>query len=160
MRAVVGIVSGGPTGAEQAGLRAARKLGLKTGGFAPLGFKTEAGPQPWLGPTYNLAEADSEDYSVRTELNVMFSDATVIFGKESAGSSLTERMCREQGKPCMWIHEFARVYDQATVAPKFRLWCERNHVTVLNVAGNREKKHPGIGIAVERFLVSVLPTIK
>ncbi len=39
------IVSGGQTGADQAGWRAARSLGLRTGRWIPRGFETEAGPR-------------------------------------------------------------------------------------------------------------------
>lgn len=149
---IVAIVSGGQTGADQAGLRAARKLGLKTGGFAPLGFKTEVGPQGWLGPTYGLVETSSEDYSDRTEMNITISDGTIIFGKVSPGSSLTEKLCKELSKPCLWLKE----YQQANSAAHFRLWADRNKVKTLNVAGNRESKAPGIGIAVERFLIEAI----
>jgi hypothetical protein len=40
------IISGGQTGADQAGWRAARACGVPTGGFMPLGFLTEGGPRP------------------------------------------------------------------------------------------------------------------
>jgi Circularly permutated YpsA SLOG family len=36
------VVSGGQTGADQAGWRAARAVGLATGGWMPYGFLTEA----------------------------------------------------------------------------------------------------------------------
>ena len=42
------IESGGQTGADQAGLRAARAERLETGGWAPKGWETEEGPAPWL----------------------------------------------------------------------------------------------------------------
>jgi hypothetical protein len=40
------VVSGGQTGADQAGWRAARASGIATGGWMPAGFLTEAGPRP------------------------------------------------------------------------------------------------------------------
>ncbi len=42
------VISGGQTGADQAALRAARAAGIPTGGWAPLGWKTEEGPAPRL----------------------------------------------------------------------------------------------------------------
>jgi hypothetical protein len=39
------VVSGGQTGADQAGWRAARASGIATGGWMPEGFLTEAEPQ-------------------------------------------------------------------------------------------------------------------
>ena len=49
------VVSGGQTGADQAGLRAARAAGIETGGWAPKGWETEEGPAPWLSD-YGLKE--------------------------------------------------------------------------------------------------------
>jgi hypothetical protein len=42
------VITGGHTGADQAGLRAARACGIPTGGWVPRGWLTEAGPAPWL----------------------------------------------------------------------------------------------------------------
>jgi hypothetical protein len=42
------IISGGQTGADQAGLAVAKRLGISTGGFMPKGLLTAAGPQPDL----------------------------------------------------------------------------------------------------------------
>lgn len=150
------VVSGGQTGADQAGLRAAKACGLKTGGYMPKGFFTEDGNSPFLGVQYGLVETDTSDYLERTELNVMISDGTVVFGNRSRGSNLTEELCRQQGKPCLWLKEY-----QSKNAPMlFRLWLRRNKVVTLNVAGNRESRSRGIGVAVERFLIDVLPSCK
>jgi Circularly permutated YpsA SLOG family len=40
------VVSGGQTGADQAGWRAARASAIDTGGWMPENFLTEAGPRP------------------------------------------------------------------------------------------------------------------
>lgn len=150
---IQGIVSGGQTGADQAGLKAGKGLHLKTGGYAPLGWRTEKGPAPWLGTQFGLVECESGDYSVRTELNVVVSSGTIIFGHPSPGSLLTQQLCKEYGRPCLWLHE----YQQVSSPAHFRLWAERNHIVILNVAGNRESKSPGISAAVERFLWEVVP---
>ena len=50
------IISGGQTGADQAGLAVAKRLGIPTGGFVPKGFLTEAGPRPDLAAEYGLEE--------------------------------------------------------------------------------------------------------
>jgi hypothetical protein len=42
------VMSGGQTGADHGGLRAARRCGIATGGWAPRGWLTEAGPAEWL----------------------------------------------------------------------------------------------------------------
>lgn len=149
------LISGGQTGADQGGLRAAKKLGIKTSGTAPKHYTTEVGPAPWLFTEFKLFEDDNEyDYAPRTRKNVEDSDATVIFGKRSRGSNLTERLCKELGKPMLWIqYPDERVQMAET---KFRLWLARTNPTILNVAGNRESVSPGIGRAVELFLTRAL----
>jgi hypothetical protein len=40
------IIGGFQGGADQGAIRAAKALGVPTGGYMPLGFLTEAGPRP------------------------------------------------------------------------------------------------------------------
>jgi hypothetical protein len=95
------IVSGGQTGADRGGLDAAIELGIPHGGWCPKGRKAEDGAIPL---TYDLTETGSADYRVRTEKNVLDSDATAIFtcGELSGGSKLTADLAEKHGKP--WIH--------------------------------------------------------
>ena len=98
------IISGGQTGADQAGLAVAKRLGVATGGCMPKGWLTEAGPRPDLGATYGLEEAETAAYPERTERNVLAADGTVVFGDaRSRGSMLTARLCRRHGKPCLMV---------------------------------------------------------
>jgi len=69
--------SGGQTGADEAGLEAARLNGIRTDGWAPYGFKTQRGTNLNLRDVYNLRETTSSDYSKRTEMNVKFTDGTI-----------------------------------------------------------------------------------
>ena len=64
------IISGGQDGADIAGLRAAKSVGLKTGGFIPKGFKTKSGPKPEYSEQYGINQTSTEDYAFRTALNV------------------------------------------------------------------------------------------
>jgi hypothetical protein len=143
------IISGGQTGADQAALLAAKSLGIPTTGYAPHGWRTEKGPAPWLETLYGLMEHPDGDYLSRTEENVRMSDGTVIFGNRSRGSNRTEEFCRVIGKPCLWLKE----YQNGTSHTQFRIWMNNHRIKVLNVAGNRESRSPGIGAAVERFLM-------
>lgn len=137
------IISGGQTGADQGALIAARELGILTGGTAPKGWRTEAGPTPWLAD-YGLVEAPTRGYTHRTSRNAFDSDATVVFGDPtSPGSRLTIRLCEQAGKS--WI---------ANPTPSgLASWCWLKDVKVLNVAGNRESVNPGIGERVRALLV-------
>jgi len=146
------IISGGQTGADQGGLEAALLLGLETGGKVPLGFKTEEGPMPELGPLYGLEELASHEYPPRTRYNVVDSDATVIFGRVSeTGSRMTKRMCKESHKPCLVIEEF----DEDGLR-LIRTFVDMYEIKTLNVAGNRESKFPGLQRKVRNYLVEAL----
>lgn len=145
------IISGGQTGADQAGLVAAKKRGIATSGWAPKGWRTEAGEAKWLAQ-FGLMEHETEyDYAPRTKANVDMADATVIFGKRSRGSNLTERCCQLAGKPYKWVHHPGRGSEMG-----LRLWLKRTPIETLNVAGNRESVNPGICMWVETLLVNVL----
>jgi hypothetical protein len=156
--AIVGkIISGGQTGADQGALRAARRMGIPTGGAAPKGYLTELGPRPALLKGYSLSEHESAAYSRRTVANVVDADATLILGVElDRGSALTAKLCRQYGRPCRVV---ADTGDDAAEAAATWLRAERDRVgrpLTVNVAGNRESREPGIGARVEDFLVRVL----
>jgi hypothetical protein len=70
------IISGGQTGADLAGLDVAKDLGIKTGGWAPKGWKTSIGPQQKLLKSHGLIES-IDGYSGRTIQNVKDSNATI-----------------------------------------------------------------------------------
>jgi hypothetical protein len=150
------IISGGQTGADQGGLFWARKNGLETGGTAPLNYRTEEGPAPWLR-NYGLQMDGSWFYQPRTEKNVLNSDGTLIFGEpSSAGCRLTRSLCNQYHRP--WYVYHWRAPNPISEADKksFREWVEENGIRVLNVAGNRESTNPGVCEAVQRFLDSLL----
>ncbi len=58
----------------------------------------------------------------------------------------TLEACREFGKPVLIVVR-GRTRPSDVVG-----WIVENDVKVLNVAGNRDPKSPGIGLRVERFL--------
>ena len=129
------VISGGQTGADQGGLVAARQLGIATGGWAPKGFRTEAGPCPELGSVYGLVEHESPLYPPRTAMNVADADATAWFGTiGSPGYRCTKRAAGDYEKPFRVITSV-----EALIA-----FIEEFNVGVLNVAGNRASKNPGI----------------
>lgn len=151
------IISGGQTGADRGGLRFAEQIGMETGGYAPKGWMTEQGPQPDILRAYGLTEWHEPGYPARTKANVQLADATVIFGKFSAGSKLTLDLCIALGKPHLWIGD---PWDNDPMDPNRRCgdmrdWLLRTQPYILNVAGNRESKSPGIAEAVTKFLRGV-----
>lgn len=149
------IISGGQTGADRGGLEAAKLLGIETGGWAPLNFRTEAGVDPSLGTEFGLVAMDAYDYLTRTKGNVEDSDGTLIFGDVSSpGSRATLNECRRHGKPVLVLDW--KTGDSIPEPEVFRDWVEENDIKVLNVAGNRESKQSGIRAAVRSFLLSAL----
>ncbi len=153
------IISGGQTGADMGGLLAARECGIATGGWAPKGWRTEAGPNTELAG-YGLKECYSSNYNTRTTLNVMESCATIIFGVDSTGSLLTKSLCETNSKPWIWIRPVDMLHLTGPSISQWRAIGEilprLSEVCTLNVAGNRESVTPGIQEAVRDFLVKLL----
>ena len=156
------IISGGQTGADQGALHGAKVAGLKTGGTAPKGWKTEWGPAESHLLYYNLCQSQNSSYPARTKRNVFDSDGTLIFGGlQSAGSAITLRFCKDQDKPCLFIPWGGNnLYPVATYLPNAKLWIERENIETLNVAGNRESKNPGIHVATKNFIVNLVAELK
>lgn len=145
------VVSGGQTGADQAGWRAAVAHNLPTGGWMPLGFLTEDGPRPEFADLYGARELTTADYRMRTEANVRQSDATLWFGlTDSPGGKVTLNAIRGMGRPHMLV-----IPGQGVRPSEVADWIARRGFGSLNVAGNRESKAPGIGVRVERFMGEV-----
>ena len=92
------VVSGGQTGVDQAGWRAARASGIATGGWMPEGFLTEAGPRPDFAGMFGAVEMPGGGYPERTRANVRDSDATIWFGDpDSPGEFGPMTGCRTRG---------------------------------------------------------------
>jgi predicted Rossmann fold nucleotide-binding protein DprA/Smf involved in DNA uptake len=147
------IVSGGQAGADRAALDAALENGLEIGGSIPAGRWAEDGP---ISSKYKgLTETDSTDPSERTRLNVITSDATLIFshGKLSGGSLLTWKVARNERRSCLHI-DLDRNSDNSAVE-KILLWLRTTEVRTLNVAGPRASKDPDIYAGVKRVLAGV-----
>jgi len=76
--AVLRIISGGQTGADQGGLIAARELGIPSGGTAPKDWLTESGSNEQLLRSFGLVECAEPGYDARTRKNVVDSDGTLL----------------------------------------------------------------------------------
>ena len=143
------IESGGQTGVDRAALDVAIAIGIGHGGWCPAGRIAEDGSVP---SRYELRETDSAEYPVRTEQNVIDSDATLILyeGTIKGGTRLTVNICRRLGKP----HLATRIEDKNLNA--VRRWLQKNQPSVLNIAGPRESTSPGIFFRTMDFLLRVL----
>lgn len=156
---MIKVISGGQTGVDQAALKAARRLGIETGGLAPKGWRTEAGPAPWLAD-YGLIESHSGGYQWRTSQNVMAGDVTMVIGDvKSAGSDLTLRLAASFKKPRLAFSSLGPSFDafkDENKAAAVVSWLQKWRPTVINVAGNRESVNLGVGEAAEEWLARIL----
>jgi hypothetical protein len=145
------IISGGQSGADLGGLLAAEVLGIKTGGEAPLGFRTERGRQMILQSRYGLHEGQSHGYAFRTMNNVINSDATLIVATDftSKGTRQTIAYCNQFNKPIFLLQVGSILFEKS-----IREFVQ--NIEVLNVAGNRESVSPGITIATRDLLIRAL----
>lgn len=144
------IVSGGQTGVDRGALDAAIECGVEHGGWCPAGRRAEDGAIP---ARYALEETGSDDYRERTEWNVRDSDATLIFtrGRPEGGTRLTLELARKWHRPYRVVD-----FEEQAQADAIRRWLVQNGFRVLNVAGPRESKAPGIGRQARALLSSVL----
>ncbi|MGE0558059.1 MAG: putative molybdenum carrier protein [Burkholderiales bacterium] len=132
------IVSGGQTGADRAALDWAIAHGIPHGGWCPQGRRAEDGV---IDVRYNLTETPARRYDVRTRWNVRDSDATLLLSLHSelqGGSRFTQVYARRLGRPCLHLH------PGAGIGPVLADFFAAHRIEVLNVAGPRVGREPGI----------------
>ncbi len=146
------IVSGGQTGADRAALDFAIEHGLPHWGWCPKGRRAEDGQ---IDNRYQLKETPSMDYGQRTEWNVRDSDGTVIFTLMrtlTGGSKRTADFVRKHNKPCLHLSG----ETTGDPAAELRWFLQANRIEILNVAGSRASKEPGVGDYVKDVLSKAL----
>jgi hypothetical protein len=142
---VLKIVSGGQTGVDMGALKAAKNKGIPTGGCLPKGCKTENGIDYTLKIKFNMYESPSSNYKHRTEENVRKTDATVIISDvKSRGSELTKFLCENFEKDYLLIDPKDEKAPLKILDFVKQISFKKGRKIILNVAGNRESKSPGI----------------
>lgn len=161
---VAKIISGGQTGADRGGLEAAMACGIPHGGWCPKGRVAEDGVVP---AKFQLTETKSAGYPARTEQNIVDAHCTVVFtfGKPTGGSKKTMALAEKHQRPCLCL-DLSVLTDEAA-AREVLEWLSPGGLTmaglavpqpnpVLNVAGSRESKDPGIQQRVRDVVGMVL----
>ncbi len=135
------IVSGGQTGADRVALDWAIRNNVPHSGWCPRGRKAEDGP---LDAKYLLQETESAGYLQRTRKNVIDSDGTLIVnvGKLDGGTLATAKLAQKLEKPHIVVQLDSGAGDEAV--QQLMAWLKRESISVLNIAGPRESKRPGI----------------
>jgi hypothetical protein len=150
---IIKIISGGQTGADRGGLEAAIALGIPHGGWCPQGRRAEDGVVP---AKYNLQECPSSGYVERTTRNIAEADATLVFSRDrrtaGPGTRLTLTSALRLRRPCL----FVELDDRAGQHAVLQSWLSKVKPKMLNIAGSRESKCPGIEVRVRDLLVEVL----
>ena len=153
------IVSGGQTGVDQGALEAALALGVAWGGWAPKGWRAENGEIP-AAFRARMQEHASANYIQRTRQNVVDSHATLILADAypiGGGTLRTRDFCTNLMRSHLVVS-----FGEADAVEKVRKWLGQFFAAahpvpfVLNVAGPRESKSPGIQARTQRFLIDVL----
>ena len=141
------IISGGQTGADRAGLDFGLAIRIPIGGWCPKGRRAEDGVVP---ARYPLQEHPQYSYQPRTIQNIQEAGFTVIFARAplSPGSRFTLNQCRRLARRHVWLCNFPDVEADA----KLLRVALQTFDGVLNVAGSRESKCPGIHQHVLRVL--------
>jgi hypothetical protein len=149
------LISGGQTGVDRAALDVARELGLASGGWCPQGRRAEDGR---LADCYPMQETPAGEYAQRTEWNVRDADGTLVLtrGRPSEGTAFTIEMAWRHGKPCLVLEVSAEQPSPATA----RAWALEHGIRILNVAGPRESKCPGIYEEAKALLRQLLVDAK
>ena len=91
---------------------------------------------------------------IHTRCNIEDSDRTLILnrGKREGRTALTARhAARHVGKPCLMV-----ALEEGIELAAVREWRAAHHIQVLNIAGPRESKRPGVYAVAYRCLEGLL----
>lgn len=153
------VISGGQTGADRAGLIAAKACGILTGGWMPKGFIALDGHHPKFAELYDMLEHKSDKYPQRAKLNIVESEGTVRFASHWA--SATEKLSLKE------LLKSERPYLDVETGPDAKLtpedlakWLKEKKIRVLNVAGNAEESSMGIEAKVVDFLTQTFKILQ
>ena len=126
------------------------EFGLPVGGYIPKG---KLGEDEQVPDKYPVMETRSKDYKSRIKRNVIESDGTLFINicPMKSGTTLTAKLALETNKPLMII-QLDQDYQRTAVIK----WFQENKIQILNIAGPRESKIPGIHDQAKKFLNQIL----
>jgi len=133
------VISGGQSGADQGARNAAKKLGIRCGGWIPEDRPPQAESLPY---SYTPCEMFSNRDLTAIEKNILESDGTLILthGKLSGGCLVTQKLCKRHKKPC--LHKDLTEKWYSDLCSEIHSWVLEKDIEILNVAGPRSDKDP------------------
>ncbi len=143
------IISGGQTGVDRAALDIGIQLGIPIGGWCPQGRLAEDGI---IDARYPLQETPRINPAQRTTWNVRDSDSTLIltWGAPTGGTALTIRMAKRFKKRHLISDLGDRRCSESAIS-----WIMQQAGPTLNIAGPRERSHPGIYALATDLLLAI-----
>ena len=152
------IVSGGQTGVDRAAWDVAIQLGYDWGGWVPKGRRAEDGPIPALYD--RCVEHASANLLPRTYANIDDAGATLILARHrplTGGTLRTYEYASKAGdRGAGLMVKTGRAAIDVTQAREWIGTLLHYGPLVLNIAGPRESKCPGIYETAKAFLLEVL----
>ena len=135
------IISSGQTGADQAALDVAIKLGIPHGGWIP---KDHKAGDDIIPEKYRLHEMPFTSHIGRIEKNVLESDATLIisYGELAGGPALTRKLAMKNGRN--WLHMDLNMTPAVQAVSIISSWIRLYEIEILNVTGPKASKEPKI----------------
>ncbi len=155
---MITVISGGQTGVDIAAVDAAIESGFSYGGTVPKNRRTEKGVIDREKYT-NFKESTSGKYEVRTKQNIEDAHGTLILtkGLQIDGTLLTIKYAERINKPHLIINPYL---DRQVIVKMILRFIVNNGTIILNVAGPRESKIPGIYEQSKSVMLDVLARIK
>lgn len=156
------IISGAQTGVDRAALDVAIQLNISYGGWCPKARIDEQGTIP---AKYDVLQEisgefanETENYATRTKYNIRDSDGTLILVPITSftisdGTAFTIEEVQKQKKPFLILDLSASESKNISI---IITWLEKNNIKILNIAGPRESKYPGIYKLSCEFLEKML----
>ena len=133
------VISGGQTGVDRAGLDAALRVDVPTGGWMPKGWKAKDGIHPEFADKYGMTEHPNVGYAPRTKQNVADSDGTIIIAEDlnSPGTKLTIKTANR-------LRKRLYVCDADTGSFDLVEWIVDEGIETVNIAGHSAEEYPEI----------------
>ncbi len=124
---MIRVVTGGQSGVDRGGWRAAVELGLDRGGYGPHDMRDEYGPIP-AEVARDLERCKERGYPARTTANVALADVIVLVVQDARlpdatrGTALTRQLANRS--PTIKPVQIADGSDLLWIEPWFRSWSE------------------------------------